>query len=727
MLSFRKFRLLMFLTFSCTLAILATYWIYLLDGMDARRQQTRLEIEKSVVLASKSAAQQMESLIREVDFVLQDLRAEHLTNDESFATAVRRIEAMFASRGTLSLWIMDADGESTYSSIGEHAWVNAKERDYFRYHHDGDGQDSLYVSTPIIGQFSRKWTVILARRLENAGTFAGTIAIAIQPSYFSARLGPADDGEEISVVHLPDGTILATNTGPELIGQKHGDAELLRQTDARSSGLVHKDRDGDDRIVAWRRVGDSSLAVTASADGRRLQAESEAAIRAELNAYIVTTCLSLLLVGGVATVMLRDAAMREHLRRREVLHKQLFDAMPVGMMVIDQNDNITLWNEAALTLLGVDAVQLRARTVPLYDMDGKRVPTEHYPSMEAGRRPGHHGLFYIQDHGQRRWLSFNSRLLPNQDEETPDRTILAFSDVTRLVQLEDSMRTSQSVFEVAGEGIMVTGADQRIIQVNPAFTRITGYSAREAQGKDPGTLLASGQHDGEFYEQMHESLRLKGYWEGEITNRRKDGGLFVEWLKINVVRDEGGQVLRYVALLSDISERKRQDQEIWKRANFDALTGLPNRTLFTDRLNQAVSRADRGHARVAVLFIDLDKFKAVNDTLGHRAGDELLQQVAERISANIRSEDTAARVGGDEFVVLQPQAGDDAALLQSGERIREALCQPFDIGGHQVHVSASIGIADALGAAADPTQAIKRADAAMYRAKTSGANKVVML
>ncbi|MFZ2872536.1 diguanylate cyclase domain-containing protein [Zavarzinia sp.] len=695
--------------------------------MDERRQQTQSEIDRSLVLTSKSAALQMESVIREVDFVLQDLRTQYQTDRASFPAAVRRIETLFASNSTLSLWIMDADGRNSFSSVDERASVNASEREYFRRHRDGGGQDILYISAPLIGQYSGQWTVILSRRLENAGTFAGTIVLAVPPSYFSSRLGAADITEELSVIHLPDGIIMATNTGADLIGQVFADTAWLLGPRARPSGIVHKDRDGPDRIVAWQRIGGSPLAVTASADGRGLRSRTEAAIDAELRAHMITTVLALVLIGGVGVVILRDVGLRQRLHRLDILHKQLFDAMPDGMMVIDQSSNITLWNEAALSLLAVDSDELKARVVALYDMDGKRVPVERYPSMQASRRPGHHGLFSIQDHGQRRWLSFNSRPIPNQDGEAPDRAILAFSDVTRLVQLEDSMRTSQSVFEAAGEGIMVTGADQRIISVNPAFTRITGYAAHEAQGRVPGELLGSGQHDEEFYEQMHESLRLKGYWEGEITNRRKDGNLFIEWLKINVVRDEQGQVLRYVALLSDISERKRQDQEIWKRANFDALTGLPNRTLFTDRLNQAVSQADRRHARVAVFFIDLDKFKAVNDTLGHKAGDDLLLQVAERLQANIRSEDTAARIGGDEFLVLQPQAGDDTALLLAGERIREALCQPFDIGGNTVQISASIGIADALGVAADPAQAIKRADAAMYRAKSSGANRVVML
>ncbi|WP_243404163.1 diguanylate cyclase domain-containing protein [Zavarzinia aquatilis] len=670
----------------------------------------------------------MEAIIREVDFVLQELRSEYLTDRHGFPEAAQRIQSLFGSREILSVWIADSDGRIAYSSIDDRSSTNVAHRDYFQFHRASAGEDRLYVSPPLVGQYTQRWMAIFSRRLEIDRQFAGTIMIAVPPSYFTSRLGAVGVGERVSVSHLPDGNIFVDTLTPGRVGDPTAaDAPFLKP-DALPYGTFRDEDDaGEFQIMAWRRVDDSPLVVMASGHEEALLAPTETAIATEFRNNVMTSSLALLLVASVTVIILRDVGLRQRLHKQDALHKVLFDAMPDGMMTINHRSEITLWNEAALGLLGVDEEGLKERRVRLYDIDGKPVSISHYPSMKALDRAGHQGLFYVMAQGRRRWLSFDARVLPSVDGVTPHGAIVAFTDVTRLVQLEDSMRTSQSVFEAAGEGIMVTDAGRRIISVNPAFTRITGFSADEALGKGPGELLGSGAHDQEFYAQMDESLKAKGYWEGEITNRRKDGSLFIEWLKINVVHDEAAQVLRYVALLSDISERKRQDQEIWKRANFDALTGLPNRTLFTDRLNQAIGQADRHKTRVVVFFIDLDKFKAVNDTLGHKAGDDLLRQVADRIQSTIRAEDTAARVGGDEFLVLLPQAGDDASLLHTGERIREALCLPFDIGGHEVNISASIGIADALAAQSDPALVIKRADAAMYRAKSSGANRVVMM
>lgn len=728
MLSFRKFRFLIILTFGCTLAILGTYWFYLLDSFQSRRLQARNEVEQSIAVTAQSAGLQVEAIIREVDFVLQDLRSEYLTERQGFPAAARRVQSLFGSGQILSVWVIDSNGQAIFSSIDDHASLNVVHRDYFMVQRDSNGEDRLFISQPLVSQYSQRWMIIFSRRLEIEGKFAGTILIAIPPSYFTSRLGAVGVGERVSIAHLPDGHAFADTLSSELVGQTTtADSPFLKPDAPPFGTFVEKDGEGTSRIVAWRRVSHSPLVVTASGDEQALLQRTETAIATEVGNNAMTSSLALLLVICVTAIVLRDIRHRQRLHHKDVLHKELFDAMPDGMMAINYKNEITLWNQAALSLLGVDAEGLKERRVRLYDIDSKPVPLSRYPSMKALHRAGHQGLFFVMAQGRRRWLSFEARVVPADDESTPPGAIIAFTDVTRLVQLEDSMRTSQSVFEAASEGIMVTDAERRIISVNPAFTRITGFSADEAQGKGPGELLGSGVHDGTFYAHMDESLKAKGYWEGEITNRRKDGGLFIEWLKINVVHDEAGQILRYVALLSDISERKRQDQEIWKRANFDALTGLPNRTLFTDRLNQAIGQADRHKTRVVVFFIDLDKFKGVNDTLGHKAGDDLLRQVAERILSNIRAEDTAARVGGDEFLVLLPQAGDDASLLHAGERIRAALSQPFDIGGHEVNISASIGIADALSASSDPSLVIKRADAAMYKAKSSGANRVVLI
>lgn len=297
--------------------------------------------------------------------------------------------------------------------------------------------------------------------------------------------------------------------------------------------------------------------------------------------------------------------------------------------------------------------------------------------------------------------------------------LVLMANISDMVEAEESLRLAQSVFEVAGEGIMVTDADNRIIAVNPAFSQLTGYVAAEAIGQTP-TLLASGSYDAAFYAAMWQRLARDGRWEGEITNRHRDGRDFVVWLRITVVPERPGHGRRYVALFSDITDRKREADAVWHQANFDPLTGLPNRKLLEDRLQRAIAQSHRKSTTVALLFVDLDRFKPVNDAHGHAAGDELLRQVARRLEHCLRDEDTVARLGGDEFIVVLPDLRIAEAPAKAADKIVAVLSEPYRLGECFVEISCSIGIAlfprDADNAAA----LIARADTAMYAAKQAG-------
>lgn len=727
MLTIRKFQLLLAFTLSCTIAILWLYWSYLLASMEDRRHQALALAQRNVTVSAEASALQVEGILREIDFVLSDLRSVLLTERSAFPAAVERIGTLFPTEQRLAVWVIDARGQSIYSSLGPYASIEAENRDYFRELRDHGDADPLFIDRPLVGQYTKQWLQVFARRLQIDGKFAGVILLTVPPSYFSSRMRMTDPDLSVTIVHLPEGEISAVIKGEGVIGQPYDEKPPPLPSDATAVVAYQHEAGGREQLVAWNRVDGSRLVVAVSSFAASILDPLEASVAAEIRSNIVTTVMAVLLLLSFSFIAMRDNWLHHRLIAQQGHYKRLFDAMPDGMMALDANNDITLWNESALGLLGVDEEGLRQRRTRLYDLDGHVVPIDRYPSMNALDNPGHQGLYSVNVGGAIRWLSFTSRPLPTEPGTPSGGAILAFNDVTRLLQLEQSMRTSQSVFDVSSEGIMVTDADQRIVSVNPAFTTITGFPQDEALGRRPGDLLRSGAHDRAFYDQMLETLNNKGYWEGEITNRRKDGSIFIEWLKINVVRDNAGQIHRFVALLSDISERKRQDQEIWRRANYDPLTALPNRTLFMDRLGQAIGQAQRHNGRVGVLFIDLDKFKPVNDTLGHRAGDDLLIQVAGRIEACVRSEDTAARIGGDEFVVLIPRAGDDSSLLALAERVRTALATPFDLSGHTVQIYASIGIAEASLSTADPAQAIKRADAAMYQAKRSGGNRVTFL
>jgi diguanylate cyclase (GGDEF)-like protein/PAS domain S-box-containing protein len=295
-------------------------------------------------------------------------------------------------------------------------------------------------------------------------------------------------------------------------------------------------------------------------------------------------------------------------------------------------------------------------------------------------------------------------------------------DITETYRAEKSLMLAKSVFESTNEGIMVTDTDARILLVNPAFTQITGWSAEEATGKTP-SILKSGRYAPEFYADMWRSFREEGHWEGEIWNRRKNGEIYVQWISINAIRDSRGQGERYVALFSDITLRKTKEEKVWRQANFDALTGLANRNLFHDRLDRALARARRNHQSIGLMFIDLDRFKWVNDTYGHGAGDNLLIEAAARLKGCVREEDTVARLGGDEFTVVLEGDADRDAMQTVAEKILAALATAFEVGGVQVGISCSVGVTTFPQDGDDTHVLLHNADLAMYQAKADGRNR----
>lgn len=287
---------------------------------------------------------------------------------------------------------------------------------------------------------------------------------------------------------------------------------------------------------------------------------------------------------------------------------------------------------------------------------------------------------------------------------------------------EESLRMSATVFQTSSEAIVIADEKNRIIAVNPAFTQITQYSPEDVIGRDP-KLLSSGNQGAEFYKEMWLSITTTGKWRGEIINRRKNGDIYSEWLNINTVYDEQNQVQQRIAIFSDITDKKRTEAIIWEQANYDTLTSLPNRRLFHDRLEQELKKAERENAPLALMFIDLDHFKEVNDTLGHEVGDLLLQDAARRVAKCVREADTLARLGGDEFTVILPGLTDTERLENIAGNIIHALATPFQVAASTVYVSASIGITIFPTDAADLGSLLKNADQAMYVAKSKGRNQ----
>jgi len=292
-----------------------------------------------------------------------------------------------------------------------------------------------------------------------------------------------------------------------------------------------------------------------------------------------------------------------------------------------------------------------------------------------------------------------------------------------LYDSEKSMKLASSIYLSNADAIVVTDENNLIVDVNPAFTRITGRTREEVIGKDP-KIMNSGRHDKEFYKLLWQSLLTQSHWQGEIWDRHKDGSLYVKAINIVVLRHQDGSVYRYVAQFSDITEKKEKDELIHWQANYDPLTNLPNRRLFHDRLGQAIKMSHRTKFPVGLLFIDLDHFKEINDTLGHAVGDALLMEAAKRISGCLREADTVSRLGGDEFTVILPEIGDKTQAMRIAQKVVEEMARPFFFVNNEngYHVSASVGISVYPDDASTLESLLRCADKAMYSAKAKGRN-----
>jgi len=309
-------------------------------------------------------------------------------------------------------------------------------------------------------------------------------------------------------------------------------------------------------------------------------------------------------------------------------------------------------------------------------------------------------------------------LVPLDLDGTPD-AILLVQDLSAERHTEERLRLASAVFDYAAEGIAVLDANFRVTMVNPAFGKVTGFDLADVRGQRP-FFISAAIADGTMVDQVWSAIRHTGRWENELWSTRKDGSDYAVWLTISATTDEEGNFNRYVVVFSDITQKKKDEERIRYQATYDTLTGLPNRSLFMDRLSLALHHAERNGHRLGLMFIDLDGFKLINDTLGHDIGDELLKEVAQRLLVCVRQGDTVTRFGGDEFTIIMPELGDLMNVLSIAHRIVDSLKLPFQLKGNETFISASIGITAYPDDARTVQALLKNADAAMYRAKESG-------
>ncbi|MFP5454419.1 MAG: putative bifunctional diguanylate cyclase/phosphodiesterase [Alphaproteobacteria bacterium] len=404
----------------------------------------------------------------------------------------------------------------------------------------------------------------------------------------------------------------------------------------------------------------------------------------------------------------RETNEQLDLATREI--RAILDTLGAAVVVLDRNDVINDCNRQALEWLFHGAARESIVGRPANEVCDAAASLVEIRNAADGAR-------HIVPLLGRDVQVVATRIL--DEAGTHAKTVVLFSDVTQQMETERHLRLYAEVFSHVGEGILITDTDSRIVEVNAAVSRITGYPREALIGATPH-LFNSGLHEPSFFANLWHTLNCHDHWQGEIIDRTRDGRLLPLLQTISAVRDPAGSVTHYISVMTDITSIKETQTRLDFLAHHDALTELPNRLLFSDRLSLAINRAERDGLGIALLFIDLDNFKNINDSLGHQVGDQLLVAVAKRLRRLVRKSDTLARLGGDEFVVLMESEASHASASRLAEEVVVALRQSFAVNGVDLFVGCSIGVTLFPEDGTDAVTLLKNADTAMYRAKEAG-------
>jgi diguanylate cyclase (GGDEF)-like protein/PAS domain S-box-containing protein len=409
--------------------------------------------------------------------------------------------------------------------------------------------------------------------------------------------------------------------------------------------------------------------------------------------------------------------------RAEAYYVGLLNAVPHPVFARDRSHRFVFLNNAALSLFDQSKETILGRTVHAV-----------FPKQQADAMAARDSLVfisgcpqtdeesYVDRHGCEHTILVCKSLL--QDSAGEPVVVGVITDITQRKRDDSMLRMAAEVFEHSAEGILITDAAGVILSVNKALSTITGFTPDEAIGRNP-RFLASGQHDRAFFEDVFHRVRSVGHWTGEVVNRRRSGEIYVAEETICAVRDALGRVQRFIGIIGDITERKNNEERMRYLAQHDVLTGLANRALLQDRIGSALLRAQRDGGKVALLLLDLDQFKAINDAHGHAAGDQLLKQVAVRLTGCVRQTDTVSRIGGDEFVVVLPDLHNSADAERVAHKIAAEIPRPYLLDGQPAEVGISIGIALYPDQGSDQYRLMQAADAAMYQEKQTHRSRLL--
>ena len=579
--------------------ILLFIWTFTFHQLTQERDRLIRDAQARTQVEAQAFGEYSLGSVRRVSEFLLDLRASWVSGRDVFEQVIH--ERQEAVRDlTFQVAVIDENGMLLYSSIGPTTErLDLSQREHFRVHKESGGRDVLFISDPVQGKVSKKWSIQFTRPILKAGQFAGVVVVSVSPEQFASFANTLAIGKDgAATIIRESGQILARVPNPSAGIEKPPRRRQFNKPGALETGSyrVVSGTDGIERLIGYHHVPEIGLYF--------LVGESVASVLEPYDGY-----------------------------RRTAL------------------------------------VEATASTLLL-------------------------ALLYFT--------------LRHQGAE-------------RKRHIED-MRLASMVYASSSEAMMVTTLDGRVIDVNPAFTVTTGYSAQEFKGQS-SDAIRSECNERAVIEAMRDGVSTKGSWSGEYLIRRKDGSEFPALLTVDTFADSTLGEPRRVALIHDMTEKKRAEEVIWRQANFDALTDLPNRHMFYNRLRQEIARARQTSTQLALLFIDLDRFKEVNDTLGHDQGDILLKEIARRISAIVRGTDTVARLAGDEFTIILPDLPDAPAATPIIRSLLTRIAAPLQLGEESVEVSASIGVALYPRDADTAESLLVCADQAMFAAKSAGRNQ----
>lgn len=661
---------------------------------------------------------------------------------DSPADTISTLLSSRSSSFTHDFWIsfIDANGKGVATSNQlPIKGIDYSDRDYFQFHKNSTSPHQLFIGGPTVGKVSKLKLFYLSRRVESKeGQFLGVIVAPLDAVRFAEVFENSriTDDVSITLVHH-NGRIIAR--APKFEEAYNLDLSGGVLFSALKDGPVGTFRtpsqvDKVSRLFSYRSLDKLPLIIVAG--GTDKDAVWFASPTFIVGSAGLISLLALILLSGMFA--LKSYA---RLEERELRYRQLYgssremeaklsaseerlrliaDNLPILITYIDRDERYTFTNRrfdevfslprgGALGCKVEEVVGPAAYALSKPHLDkalaGQIVYFERPLQTRDGLRWD--GITYVPDYGA--------------DGHVRGLFVMA-EDVTDRRASEENLKLAGLMYQNSSEGMMVTDVDGKILSVNPAFSRMSGYTEDEVKGHF-AYELTSGLQDQEFFRKMHQALRESGQWEGEVWHQNKQGEHYLVSLRFNAVFDENGKAYRRVALFCDITKKKATEELIWRQANFDALTSLPNRRMFQERMRQEMKKSDRTGLPMALVFIDLDGFKAVNDTLGHAMGDILLKEVAERLSHCVRGTDTVSRLGGDEFTVILGELKDCTDVRRIAQQILTSLASPFKLGQEIVHISASIGIALYPDDANDPEILLKNADQAMYWAKQHGRNR----